>query len=119
MLMDQPHPTARANSGVSVQGYLSAAGDDLLIPTGRAIPAAFDRQNGAFRYFHLQRYGQIRPGPFITLIDGLTFSRNELFNSQTGNLLLRGIPGHAVADFPEYIVFAQGNNIKGITRSKP
>ena len=119
MLMDQPHPTARANSGVSVQGYLSAADDSLLVPTGRAIPAAFDRQSGAFRYFHLQRYGQIRPGPFITLIDGLTFSRNELFNSQTGNLLLRGTPGPAVADFPEYIVFAQGNSIKGIPRSKP
>ena len=119
MLMDQPHPTARANSGVSVQGYLSAADDDLLVPTGRAIPAAFDRQNGAFRYFHLQRYGQIRPGPFITLINGLTFSRNELFNSQTGNLLLRGTPGSAVADFPEYIVFAKGKSIKGIPRSKP
>ncbi|MCP4259640.1 MAG: PQQ-binding-like beta-propeller repeat protein [Planctomycetes bacterium] len=119
MLIDQPHPTAQANSGVSVQGYLSAADDTLLVPTGRAIPAAFDRKNGAFRYFHLQRYGQIRPGPFITLINGLTFSRNELFNSQTGNLLLRGTPGSAVADFPEYIVFAQGNNIKGIPRSKP
>jgi len=119
MLMDQPHPTARANSGVSVQGYLSAAGDTLLVPTGRAIPAAFDRKNGAFRYFHLQRYGQIRPGPFITIIDGLTFSMNELFSSRTGNLLLRGTPGHAVADFPEYIVFAQGNSIKGIPRSKP
>ncbi|MCP4608544.1 MAG: PQQ-binding-like beta-propeller repeat protein [Planctomycetes bacterium] len=119
MLMDQPHPTAKANSGVSVQGYLSAADDTLLVPTGRAIPAAFDRQNGEFRYFHLQRYGQVRPGPFITLINGLTFSRNELFNSQTGNLLLRGTPGSAVADFPEYIVFAQGNSIKGIPRSKP
>ncbi len=119
MLMNQPHPTAQANSGVSVQGYLSAADDTLLVPTGRAIPAAFDRQNGTFRYFHLQRYGQIRPGPFITLINGLTFSRNELFNSETGNLLLKGTPGSAVADFPEHIVFAQGNIIKGIARSKP
>ena len=119
IFMDQPHPTAQANSGVSVQGYLSAADDTLLVPTGRAIPAAFDRKNGAFRYFHLQRYGQIRPGPFITLINGLTFSRNELFNSQTGNLLLRKTPGSAVADFPEHIVFAQGNIIKGVTRSKP
>jgi outer membrane protein assembly factor BamB len=119
IFMDQPHPTAQANSGVSVQGYLSAADDTLLVPTGRAIPAAFDRENGVFRYFHLQRYGQIRPGPFITLINGLTFSRNELFNSQTGNLLLRGTPGSAVADFPEHIVFAQGNIIKGIARSKP
>jgi outer membrane protein assembly factor BamB len=119
MLMDQPHPTAQANSGVSVQGYLSAVGDTLLVPTGRAVPAAFDRQNGAFRYFHLQKYGQIRPGPFIMLIKGLTFSGNELFNSQTGNLLLRGTPGSAIADFPEYIVFAQGNSIKGIPRSKP
>ncbi len=35
MEMDQPHPGARARSGVAAQGYLALAGDDLLVPTGR------------------------------------------------------------------------------------
>ena len=57
IFMNQPHPTAQAQSGVSAQGYIAIAGDTLLLPTGRAIPAAFNRSDGAFRYFHLQRYG--------------------------------------------------------------
>jgi len=58
MEMNQPHPTARAVSGISAQGYLAAAGDNLFIPTGRAVAAALSRRDGAFRYFHLQKYGQ-------------------------------------------------------------
>jgi len=118
ILMDQPHSGAQARSGVSAQGYITAAGDTLLLPTGRAIPAAFNRSDGTFRYFHLQRYGQVRPGPFTVLMSGFIFSRNELFRSESGKLLLKGTPGSAIAVFPEHVVFAQGNRIKGINRSK-
>ena len=118
ILLDQPHPGAQARSGVSVQGYISAAGDTLLIPTGRAIPAAFNRSDGTFRYFHLQRYGQVRPGPFPILMGGYLFGKNELFHSDSGELLLKGTPGSAIAVFPEYVVFAQGNRIKALNRSK-
>ncbi len=52
--MDQPHPGARAVSGVSAQGSLVVAGDALIVPTGRAVPAVFNRADGTFRYFHLQ-----------------------------------------------------------------
>ena len=47
--MAQPHPGANAASGVSAQGYLALAGDKLLVPTGRAVPAVFYRNNGALR----------------------------------------------------------------------
>ena len=56
--MPQPHSTAEAKSGVSAQGYLAVSGDRLFVPTGRAVPACFDRRTGAFQYFHLQKYGQ-------------------------------------------------------------
>lgn len=118
LLLDQPHGGAEARSGVSAQGYIAASRDTLLLPTGRAVPAAFNRSDGTFRYFHLQKYGQVRPGPFPVLMGGFIFSRNELFQSDTGDLLLKGTPGSAVAVFPEHVVFAQGNRIRGIPRSK-
>lgn len=54
MEMDQPHGGARAVSGASAQGNLVVAGDALIVPTGRAVPAVFSRTDGTFRYFHLQ-----------------------------------------------------------------
>ncbi len=54
MEMDQPHGGARAVSGASAQGNLVVAGDALIVPTGRAVPAVFNRADGTFRYFHLQ-----------------------------------------------------------------
>ena len=52
------------------------------------------------------------------LTGGFIFGGNELFRSESGELLLKGTPGSAMAVFPEHIVFAQGNRIKGIHRSK-
>ncbi len=54
MEMDQPHGGARAVSGAAAQGNLVVAGDALIVPTGRAVPAVFNRADGTFRYFHLQ-----------------------------------------------------------------
>ncbi|MCD6391949.1 MAG: PQQ-binding-like beta-propeller repeat protein [Planctomycetes bacterium] len=119
IVMNQPHNTARAASGVSVQGYMAAAGDTLLVPTGRAVPAAFNRQDGKFRYFHLQRYGQTRPGAFITIADDLMVNRTELFRLKDGQLLVKGVSGISTAVFPDHIVFAQGNQIKAIDRTEP
>ncbi len=118
IFMDQPHPGAQASSGVSAQGYMAAAGNTLLVPTGRAIPATFSRSNGTFQHFHLQRYGKVRPGPFAVLASGFVFGGTELFRAEGGELLLRGTPGSAMAVFPEHVVFAQGNRIRGIHRSR-
>jgi len=118
ILMDQPHPGARARSGVSSQGYLAASGNTLLVPTGRAIPAAFNRSDGTFRYFHLQKYGKTRPSPFVTIMDDMTINRDEIFRVSDGHFICPGIPGSAVAAFPDWIVFAQNNEIKAIDRSK-
>mgnify|MGYP003731436911 FL=1 len=37
--------------GISPQGNLLASADVLYVPSGRAIPAAFDRKTGEFRFF--------------------------------------------------------------------
>jgi len=47
-------------SAVAPQGYLAAEGDVLLVPTGRAAPAAFSRSDGRLLYYqptHRQRAG--------------------------------------------------------------
>jgi outer membrane protein assembly factor BamB len=37
--------------GISPQGALLASEESVYVPSGRAMPAAFDRKTGAFRYF--------------------------------------------------------------------
>jgi outer membrane protein assembly factor BamB len=55
--MGQPHPGAEAASGVSAQGHVVVTADQVFLPTGRAVPAAFRRADGAFEYYHLQKHG--------------------------------------------------------------
>jgi outer membrane protein assembly factor BamB len=59
LLMPQPHPGAEARSGVTPQGYLVATAKQLFAPTGRAVPAAFTRDDGQFEYYLLQENGSI------------------------------------------------------------
>lgn len=60
----QPH-AAPAFAGVAPQGTLTVAGETLLVPGGRSVPAAFNRENGAFRYFHLDAGGKGNGGSFV------------------------------------------------------
>jgi hypothetical protein len=39
--------------GVSPQGHLVVAGDRLIVPGGRTVPAVFDRHTGAKLYYHV------------------------------------------------------------------
>jgi outer membrane protein assembly factor BamB len=116
--MDQPHGGARAKSGVSAQGYLTVAPDTLLVPTGRATPAAFDLADGDFRYFHLQEYSRRGAGPFITAVGDWHFSEFDGFFTEDGERFARGIPSAGMAALPDYIVFAEKSEIKAISRSE-
>ena len=49
LLLNQPHGGASAKSGVSAQGYLAASQDQIFMPTGRAVPTAFERATGKFQ----------------------------------------------------------------------
>jgi len=60
----QPHH-ALSFAGVAPQGTLVATENLLLVPGGRSLPAAFDRQTGAYKFFHLDAGGKGNGGSFV------------------------------------------------------
>jgi len=110
--MPQPHSGANAKSGVSAQGYLMANADQLFVPTGRAVPASFNRANGKFQYYHLQKnplWGgsqTITAGPFF-------YNAGGAFEAKTGVLRESRFPG-AVAAFTDGVVNAYSNELRGL-----
>jgi len=103
--MPQPHGGANARSGVSAHGNLVVAGDKLLVPTGRGVPAAFDRADGKFLYFHLQRYGH-QGGSAIVAAGSHFFNSNGIFDAASGHLAYKGVATSTVAVTPKHIIHA-------------
>ena len=125
MEYDQPHGGARAKSGVSSQGYLVAAGEHLYVPTGRSIPAAFDIRNGAFKYFHLQKY-RTYGGSRVAATDSYLFAtsgntrfewetigkHNAVFNTADGELVTPDeFNSPALAISPEYVFYVDSRDL--------
>ena len=73
MYMDLPHGGASAFTGVAPQGYLLASGDILLVPTGRSVPAAFDRRTGRLLYYQ-PAATQWSGGAWVTIAGDLFFN---------------------------------------------
>jgi outer membrane protein assembly factor BamB len=71
----QPHFNAYAITGVAPQGHLAASKNILLVPTGRAVPAAFDRRTGRLLYY--RNAINKRLGGVWTVIDE---KRGQFFN---------------------------------------
>jgi len=61
--------------GVSPHGYIVASGDTLFIPTGRSMPAKFDKQTGKFDKV-LSHGGKIG-GSFTMINDGRLYAGNN------------------------------------------
>ena len=96
LFLPQPHGGAEADSGVAAQGHLVVAQSRLLVPTGRAVPAAFDLGTGKFLYFHLQRYGQ--DGGHRTVASGDGFvNAGRPYLTSTGEQLGSFRRGHVAA----------------------
>jgi len=113
--MDQPHGGARAKSGLSAQGYLVATRDRLLIPTGRAVPAALDRTSGVFHYFHLQAnrgYG----GSPLAATDDFFCNSGCMFATANGTFQAGGVGRAALALSSEYVIYAKGDEIVALDR---
>jgi len=71
-----PHPTAEGFSGVAPQGHLALHEDTLLVPTGRSVPAGYDRETGRLLHYkpgwpttHLRQGGS-----WISAGGGLVFA---------------------------------------------
>ncbi|MCP4853905.1 MAG: PQQ-binding-like beta-propeller repeat protein [Fuerstiella sp.] len=107
--MPQPHGGANAKSGVSAQGYLLANDDQLFVPTGRAVPAAFRRSSGKFEYYRLQENTK-RGGTTAVLAGDLIYNGGYAFRTGDGALLGDRVAG-AVAACPAGIVHGTGNQL--------
>ncbi len=108
--MPQPHGGAMANSGVSAQGYLVATAQELLVPTGRAVPAGFARGDGKFLYYHLQANGHT--GGTQTVVAGASFYNGGVaFNAATGALDSK-LGAGAIAAMPEGIVHGSKKDVR-------
>ena len=110
ILMAQPHGGAEAESGVSAQGYLVATGNQLLVPTGRAVPAFFDRTSGELQHYHLQK-NQHRGGTRAMATDRFLVNAGCLFDLESGELSSQIGEGPAVA-VGSGIVQATGRSLK-------
>ena len=107
--MPQPHGGADANSGISAQGYLAVAGDHLLVPAGRAVPASMNRLSGQFEYFHLQK--NRAQGGGDTIVSGdLFLNSGVVFQAADGEAIAKSAPGPTVAT-PDGLVQASRGSI--------
>lgn len=108
--MAQPHGGAMAESGISPQGYLVATAGQLLVPTGRAVPAAFTRADGKFQYYHLQANGKVGGTAAMAVADRF-YNGGVSFNSTTGEVIEKLSAGHYAAT-PDAIVVGSPTSVR-------
>ncbi len=74
--IEQPHPPSCSIAGVAPQGYLLGNETQLFLPTGRNVPAAFDRMDGKSSYYDSRpnTWGDRWGGSWSMLADGLLFN---------------------------------------------
>jgi outer membrane protein assembly factor BamB len=89
----QPHQ-ADAFAGVAPQGSLVVAGDYLLVPGGRSVPACYDRHTGKFVHFKLADNGKRGGGWQVYAAGNLFLNGEAAFELKTGTYLgpMPGIP---------------------------
>src|SRR5262245_25819193 len=94
LFIKQPH-NADSFAGVAPQGPLVVAGDRLLVPGGRSVPACFDRRTGKQLYYRLGENGKRGGGSIVSANDNLFLNGGAAFALDDGKFL--GLkPGHFV-----------------------
>jgi outer membrane protein assembly factor BamB len=107
--MAQPHGGANANSGVPPQGYLAANAERLFVPTGRAVPAAFRRADGALDYYRLEANHSI--GGARALLAGPYLANGGcLFEPANGQLAARFGRG-VLSALPDGMIQSNGSSL--------
>ncbi len=110
---DQSRPVLasdRIEGGLSPQGYLAIMGDILLIPNGRAVPAALDRVTGRQAYFRTARSWKQHEGGFMISADPdgrHWFNSGIMYERDTGNRI--SLIGHRFESGSDQI--PEGNKI--------
>jgi outer membrane protein assembly factor BamB len=76
----QPH-SSPAFAGVAPQGYLAVAGDVLVVPGGRSVPAGYDRRTGRFLYHH----ADTKDGEYAFFVGGdYVFNQGRMARASDG-----------------------------------
>lgn len=113
----QQHSTP-AFAGVCPQGYLAATPEQLIVPSGRAVPGVYDRKTGALRYW----YGDSRKlgkqaGGYDTRVVGRHFvNHGALYALKSGDGLLRVPPGVHVDEIVHYTEKNEYRRFSWVTR---
>ncbi len=81
IFIQQPH-RADSFAGVAPQGALAAAGDRLLVPGGRSVPACYDRLTGKLLHFRLVDTPR-RGGSDVAAMDKAYFAGGAAFDMET------------------------------------
>ena len=119
-------------TGVSPQGYLLGREGQIFLPTGRSVPAAYDRETGKLQYYRSQptSWGNRWGGCWAFIADGLLFNwrchigpdidvllgefkpdKNDgmvAFDAKTGKEL-REFPGKLDAVVADGVLYATGS----------
>ena len=104
----QPH-NAASFGGVAPQGSLVAAGDRLLVPGGRSVPACFDRKTGKLLYYHLAENGK-RGGGCEVFSAGSFFVNGGMAYAISSGKFLGPLPGHLAA--ADGLLYAGGKGVQ-------
>ncbi len=87
----QPH-RAPSFAGVAPQGQFALTDELLLVPGGRSLPAALDRDNGELVFFNFGDKGE--GGSFVATND-----RQAFVHTRRRETLAMNLPGGEVTDF--------------------
>lgn len=80
--MKQPHSTD-SFAGVAPQGAMVLAGDVLLVPGGRSVPACYDRRTGQMTRYQLADNGKRGGGSDVSAIGKVFFNGGSAFDVAT------------------------------------
>jgi outer membrane protein assembly factor BamB len=102
--MKQPH-NADSFAGVAPQGPLVVAGDRLLIPGGRSVPACYDRRTGKLLHYRLADNAKTGGGSEVSAGGNVFLNGGVAFDLETGDSL--GAAGDQVVA-ADNVLFAAG-----------
>ncbi|MGD8501810.1 MAG: PQQ-binding-like beta-propeller repeat protein, partial [Phycisphaerales bacterium] len=111
---------------LSPQGYLLAAKDRLFVPSGRALPVAFDRTNGQMVFNHKygwrgEQAGGAIGGTYALLADDQIYTGTQhhllALNQRTGRTGFAWFPGRRLAVAGDMAYMATGRELVAVDRA--
>lgn len=82
----QPHNTP-SFAGVAPQGALVVDGDRLLVPSGRSVPACFDRRTGRLLHYEIAANNKRGGGSAVAAGPEMFFNGEYTFGAEQGDII--------------------------------